>query len=114
MSLRRCAILTLSSIPQATSPAFIHSTFNVGGKWGITPGQDFVDPNLANLNAGPRKIKFLLDAYRQTGNNRSYAFGGPFTQGFTWSGVPDFLFRGNMEALVADGTSVQAAPAGDN
>lgn len=78
------------------------------------PGQDFVDPNLVNLNAGPRKIKFLLDAYRQTGNNRSYAFGGPFTQGFTWSGVPDFLFRGNMEALVADGTSVQAAPAGDN
>ena len=74
------------------------------------PGQDFVDPNLVNLNAGPRKIKFLLDAYLQNGNTSSYAFGGPFTQGFTWSGVPDFLFRGNMESLVPDGTSVQAAP----
>jgi hypothetical protein len=74
------------------------------------PGQDFVDPNLVDLNPGPRKIKFLLDAYRQNGSNRSYAFGGPFTLGFTWSGVPDFLFRSNMEALVPDGTSLQAAP----
>jgi hypothetical protein len=74
------------------------------------PGQDFVDPNLVNLNAGPRKIKFLLDAYRENGSSRNYAFGGPFNLGFTWSGAPDFLFRSNMEALVADGTSVQAAP----
>ncbi|MBK8285983.1 MAG: hypothetical protein IPK97_14545 [Ahniella sp.] len=73
------------------------------------PGQDFVDPNLVNLNAGPRKIKFLLEAYRENGSTSSYAFGGPFNLGFTWSGVPDFLFRGNMEVLVPDGTSVQAA-----
>ena len=78
------------------------------------PGQDFVDPNLANLNAGPRKIKFLLDAYLQNGSNRSYAFGGPFALGFTWSGVPDFLFRGNMESLVADGASVQAVPSAND
>lgn len=78
------------------------------------PGQDFVDPNLASFDAGPRKIKFLLDAYLQNGNSRTYAFGGPFALGFTWSGVPDFLFGGNMESLVADGTSVQAAPPGND
>jgi hypothetical protein len=74
------------------------------------PGEDFVDPNLANLNLGARKVKFLLDGYLTGANGGTQAFGGPYALGFNWSGVPDFLFRGNMESLVPDGTSVQAAP----
>ncbi len=75
-----------------------------------SPGNDFIYPNIVNLNLGAHKIKFLLDAFVQNGSNRSYAFAGPFALGFNWNGVPDFLFRGNMEVLVPDATSMLAAP----
>jgi len=48
------------------------------------PGVDFNDPRLnADLDAGNRRIKFLLDAQRDGGSGvMQYAYGGPFEQGF--------------------------------
>jgi len=73
------------------------------------PGVDFVDPDLVGLNAGGRRVKFLLDAQTGSGANTVYAFGGPYSQGFNWAGAPDFLFRGNLESLVPDGISQTSA-----
>ena len=78
------------------------------------PGVDFNDPNLnADLDAGNRSIKFLLDAQAGTGGTAQYAYGGPFDQGFVWANARAFVSWGTFEELAADGTSkrVLAHPA---
>lgn len=70
------------------------------------PGVDFEDPFLpANLNAGSRRLKVMLDAYRVAGN--TFAFGGPFDLGFTWSQALDVLYQNSYESPQS---SPQSAP----
>lgn len=62
------------------------------------PGVDFQDPDLpADLNAGQRPIRLLIDAYRREGD--VWAYGGPFEAGFNWANALNFLHRDNFEAL---------------
>jgi hypothetical protein len=50
------------------------------------PGVDFQDPRLpADLNAGQRPIKLLVEAYSQNGKNDVWAFGGSYAFGFDWA-----------------------------
>lgn len=63
------------------------------------PGVDFQDPYLpADLNAGQRPMRVLIDAYR-AGGGGVWAFGGPFEAGFNWANALNFLHRDNFEAL---------------
>lgn len=62
------------------------------------PGVDFQDPYLpADLNAGQRPMRLLIDAYRAQGD--VWAYGGPFEAGFTWANALNFLHRNSFEAL---------------
>jgi hypothetical protein len=62
------------------------------------PGVDFQDAYLpADLNAGQRPIRVLIDAYRIDGD--LWAYGGPFEAGFNWANALNFLHRDNFEAL---------------
>jgi hypothetical protein len=63
------------------------------------PGVDFQDPDLpADLNAGQRQMRLLIDAYRAEGGG-TFAYGGPFNLGFNWANALNFLHRDSFEAL---------------
>ena len=70
------------------------------------PGVDFADPSLPeDLNAGSRPIRLIIDAsvsqgddYSQGGGREgSFAYGGPFEQGFTWQQAPAHIEEDSFE-----------------
>lgn len=66
------------------------------------PGADFEDSWLAaDLNAGQRRMKLLLEGYRGDGANGLWAFGGPYDLGFTWAEALIFLNQDGFETPAA-------------
>lgn len=75
----------------------------------LIPGVDYMDPELPpDLDAGERPVRLVLDASAGggegygTGGPReagTFAYGGPFDLGFTWSAAQEFLYRNGYEAL---------------
>lgn len=73
------------------------------------PGEDYVDPDLpADLNAGSRPVRLVLDASVQDGTGYgiggtrpegNFAYGGPFPLGFNWRSARSYLHRSGFEAL---------------
>lgn len=70
------------------------------------PGADFTDSSLPeDLNAGARPIRLVIDAsvaqgddYSQGGGREgTFAYGGPFDQGFTWQEAPVHIEEDSFE-----------------
>ncbi|TVQ41064.1 MAG: hypothetical protein EA370_02735 [Wenzhouxiangella sp.] len=67
------------------------------------PGVDFVDPDLPQgFDAAGQRVQFMLEAFNSGEQGDTYAYAGPFDLGFDWQSLPEYIFRSNFQAPVAD------------